>query len=332
MKRTAYLNDQRDKATRTATMREHPYASHISRFAVFPSFSSPDDPQTGQTKPVKEEDQGFYPTPSKIIHPNPRLRDWNLTLSERTSNMLKNLERTQWITSYQMQYSGLGAAIPMKIDDFKEKMCNFIGMDSHSATQQAQSKISVYEGRQRENCSVWSDEHLMREPEPQNIQKADASQIANPERWPNLDSGPYSQTELKSNSRPVHQQVVDLSRAKMANFTRRQTSSKSNTGLRSEASSDEEGKTERREPTLVFSNPCILPYIQQGSRSARRTGTVATIRGDLSLLDMQNSFSKSEAHRNFNTSVTRAAANLRDNVVSGKKHNFFGINCNNIRG
>ncbi|KAM9722844.1 sperm-associated microtubule inner protein 4 [Menidia menidia] len=330
MKRTAYLNDQRipkptdvnvaDKATRTATMREHPYASHISRFAVFPSFSSPDDPQTGvraaaqpfpnlfipnkapdmtllsktiggpyrheilgtplktrkkavigtrengildQTKPVKEEDQGFYPTPSKIIHPNPRLRDWNLTLSERTSNMLKNLERTQWITSYQMQYSGLGAAIPMKIDDFKEKICNFIGMDSHSATQ-------------RENCSVWSDEHLMREPEPQNIQKADASQIANPERWPNLDSGPYSQTELQSNSRPVHQ--------------------------------------------------------QQGSRSARQTGTVATIRGDLSLLDMQNSFSKSDAHRNFNTSVTRAAANLRDNVVSGRKHNFFGINCNNIRG
>lgn len=30
-----------------ATPKEHPYSSHISRFAIFPSFRSPDDPETG---------------------------------------------------------------------------------------------------------------------------------------------------------------------------------------------------------------------------------------------------------------------------------------------
>lgn len=33
--------------SKTATLKEHPYSSHISRFAMFPSFRSPDDPETG---------------------------------------------------------------------------------------------------------------------------------------------------------------------------------------------------------------------------------------------------------------------------------------------
>lgn len=30
-----------------ATPKEHPYSSHMSRFAMFPSFCSPDDPHAG---------------------------------------------------------------------------------------------------------------------------------------------------------------------------------------------------------------------------------------------------------------------------------------------
>ncbi|KAE8288710.1 putative protein C7orf31-like protein TISP74 [Larimichthys crocea] len=152
-----------EKMIKIATPKEHPYSSHISRFAIFPSFRSPDDPETGvraasqpflnplipnsapditllsktigspyrhevletpmktrkkavtwsgehgfldHSKPLKEENQVFYPTPPKTVLPNPKLREWNLSSSERTCNMLKNLERTHWITSYQMQYTG----------------------------------------------------------------------------------------------------------------------------------------------------------------------------------------------------------------------------------
>ena len=45
------------------------------------------------------------------------------------------------------------------------------------------------------------------------------------------------------------------------------------------------------------------------------------------LLELQESFSKSEAHRGFNGSITPALVNLRDNVAVGRKHNFHGINC-----
>lgn len=58
------------------------------------------------TTPLKRENQVFYPAPPKTVLPNPKLRDWDLSLSERTSNMLKNLERTHWVTSYQMHYTG----------------------------------------------------------------------------------------------------------------------------------------------------------------------------------------------------------------------------------
>lgn len=57
-------------------------------------------------KPLKGKNQVFYPTPPKTVLPNLKLRDWDLSLSERTSNMLRNLERTQWVTSYQMHYTG----------------------------------------------------------------------------------------------------------------------------------------------------------------------------------------------------------------------------------
>lgn len=61
-------------------------------------------------------------------------------------------------------------------------------------------------------------------------------------------------------------------------------------------------------------------------------GTVGKSGAALTLLDLQHSFSKSEAHRKFNSSITHAAVNLRDNVVCGKKHNFYGINCYYIHG
>ncbi|MGH0149052.1 UNVERIFIED_CONTAM: hypothetical protein FKN15_052827 [Acipenser sinensis] len=40
-------NDQLEKQIHLRFPAEHPYQSHISRFAVFPNFNSPDDPDTG---------------------------------------------------------------------------------------------------------------------------------------------------------------------------------------------------------------------------------------------------------------------------------------------
>lgn len=75
-----------------------------------------------------------------------------------------------------------------------------------------------------------------------------------------------------------------------------------------------------------FPGPLILP------RPPALPGIVGRQEADSALLHLQNSFSKTAAQRNFNSSITYAAVNLNDNVVSGKKHNFFGINSCYLHG
>lgn len=63
------------------------------------------------TQQSEGQKQVFHPTPPKAAFPNPKLYDWDLSpsLSERSCNMLKNLERSRWITSYQLQHAGKDA-------------------------------------------------------------------------------------------------------------------------------------------------------------------------------------------------------------------------------
>nr|XP_015213457.1 PREDICTED: uncharacterized protein C7orf31 homolog isoform X2 [Lepisosteus oculatus] len=183
------INDQRiptptqvrlaEKQIKVPFPAEHPYQSHISRLAVFPSFSSPDDPDTGvraasqlplgphipasnhdvtvlsKTKggpyrferteiPTDSEKralhwpgqygyynfpksaegfvQVFYPKPPKTVAPNPGLRPWDTTLSEKTANTLRNLERSYWLTSYQLHYTGSGPMNPVQLDDYHARV------------------------------------------------------------------------------------------------------------------------------------------------------------------------------------------------------------------
>ncbi|KAM7420642.1 hypothetical protein PAMA_015057 [Pampus argenteus] len=471
-----------EKMIKIATPKEHPYASHISRFAMFPSFHSPDDTGvraacqpflnpliptgapdvtllsktiggpyrhellktptrtskkaviwTGEhgflnhTKPLKGDGQVFYPTPPKTVLPNPKLRDWNFSLSERTSNMLKNLERAHWVTSYKMHYTGSGPANPLKIDDFKEKMSDLTGMTLHTAplrershplfapskpregwrrrqrstsatdaavllnpspalnqgtasaiinqhmpqeitakhnesldpnqighsqseyssgsteavstghSQEAKSKSAVYQVRERENCKAQFDESLTQLS--QSSQEANTVQIADTKKPSDLHNRPLSQGEIEVNREKSSAELCD----EASNKNARNSSSLSQTavskyqaGIESNlrAGSGQEKLPEGREPPHSVSNPCFLlqPPVLPGIRHVGRTGTVGQAGAALSLLDLQDSFSKSEAHHKFNGSITQTAVNLRDNVVTGKKHDFYGINCFYLHG
>ncbi|XP_053182982.1 uncharacterized protein C7orf31-like [Scomber japonicus] len=490
-----------EKTIKIATPKEHPYASHISRFAVFPSFHSPDDPDKGvrvasqpfinpliptaapdvtlrskaiggpyrheilespnrtrktavlwtgehgflnHTKPLKGDGQVFYPTPPKIVLPNPKLRDWNFSLSERTSNMLKNLERTHWVTSYQMHYRGSGPANPLKIDDFKEKISDLTLMTSHAAPlrersypvfvpskpregwkrrqgshvvrstcgpaatalqnpspalnqfaasatmnqqrpqeitanhneapdpnlmghsqseynsgsteaastelsqevlhkQQAKSKSSAYQGREQENCKVKFDESLIQASKSQSSQEANTAQITDTKQHLDLHNRPLSQGELEVKREKISIELCDESSNKNKYFEvgrnpsslsqpaviKYQADIESHAELLSRAASEQGKLPEGHELPHSICNPCIMPRppVLPGINPVKRAGTVA-----LSHLDLQDSFSKSEAHCKFNSSITHAAVNLRDNVVTGKKHDFYGINCFYLHG
>ncbi|KAM6995174.1 sperm-associated microtubule inner protein 4 [Tautogolabrus adspersus] len=475
-----------EKMIKIATPKQHPYSSHISQFAMFPSFCSPDDPETGvratsklfpnppipnrapdvtllsktkgspyrlevlespfknnkkavmwtgehgfldHSKPLRGEKQLFYPTPPRTVLPNQKLRDWDLTLSEQTSNMLKNLERTHWLTSYQMHYTGSGPANPLKIDDFREKMSELTGMNSlkaplrersfpvfvpskptkgcrrrqrsclgrnhyspfgsetlnlstspnqtiasdninqprllaitaehnmapdpnqrvHSQSknssgstgaqsaepsqevldkQQTEKDSSAHKGRERENSRVQFNESVLQ-----------SCQEANPdtERLLDMHHRPLYQrkTEVKTEKSLC---VKDESCSENKAFRVRRNicnlghsaGAKDLAGTESEIfcrSSEQETLGKSKVIPRSICNPCILqrPSVLPDFLPEGRLGT-------LSLLELQNSFSRTAAHHNFNRSITHAAVNLRDNVVTGKKHVFHGINCYYLHG
>ncbi|KAJ1100363.1 hypothetical protein NDU88_005449 [Pleurodeles waltl] len=158
---------------------EHPYQSHISKYAMFPSYRSPDDPDTGvrassapplhphtpassydavvlrktSGNPCRHEvikipfdslrkslhwpgqhgyfhipkfDKGnqqiYYPKPPKTVLPNATLRPWEETLSQRSVNAMRNMEKSQWLTTYNQSFTGRGSMNPLQIDDFHAKL------------------------------------------------------------------------------------------------------------------------------------------------------------------------------------------------------------------
>ncbi|XP_035018723.1 uncharacterized protein C7orf31 homolog [Hippoglossus stenolepis] len=431
-----------DKMSQIPTPREHPYSSHISQFAMFPSFQSPDDPVTGvraasqpypsrlipnsapdvtlQSKtfggpyrheiletpiknrqksvrwtgecsfwdsdPSKGENQVFYPTPPKTVMPNPKLRDWDLSLSERTSNMLKNLERTHWITSYQMDYNESGPANPLKVDDFEEKM-RLSGMISHTATLRERSYPVFVPSKPKHACRRRQGSHVGRSTcsptaaellnTSSALQQGAATAIINQFRpqeitaqhneAPDLSpkghswSGNRAQRDEPSQGASRTQQTVskssvhedgergnskvlfDLTQVSLSQNNQEAERSQQNfkvagidshTESLSRAPSELEKPAEGRELAHGISNPCILPRprVLPGIRPVDSAGTTGGENAGLCLLDLQNSFSKTAAHRSFNNSITRAAVDLRDNVVTGRQHNFYGINCYYLHG
>lgn len=156
------------------------------------------------------------------------------------------------------------------------------------------------QGRRRWS-KVHFDEALMRQSESHISRDVAAAQISNTEQRTNM-------MESREKTTAVHKD---------------HTGSGSQEQLCLGSVVEEEGKPEGREllrsNSSILPRPPILPGIHQSGMAP-------------SLLELQHSFSKSEARKKFNSSISQAPVNLRDHGVAGKKHNFFGINCNYIHG
>ncbi|TNN78441.1 hypothetical protein EYF80_011425 [Liparis tanakae] len=220
--------------------------------------------------------------------------------------MLKNLERTQWVTTYQMNHTEVQSAEPSK---------------EVLHRQHSESKRSLDEGREREI-------QLSRL---QISQEANAARISGTKQLLDVYTSPVYQEEMEVNREKslTEQCGGNLSTISGSSVTKEMAGIESNAKLSSRASSEQEMLAKGRELPGRTSNPCILPRppVLPG-----RVGIVGKEGGAICLRDLQNKFSKSKAHRDFNCSITPAAVNLRDNVVKGKKHDFYGINCFYLHG
>lgn len=202
--------------------------------------------------------------------------------------------------------------------------------------QQNEHKSSVYESRER--YKVQFDESLTQVSVSQKSQEANTERPLEPYNSPDSHRETHINRE-KSLIEPSKKHYFKAGRKFESSHSQSavvedQAGIDSHTELLSSAALEQEKVAESREMSCSISNPCILrrPPVLPGIHPADRVGTVGREGAALSFLDLQNSFSKSETHRNFNSSITHVALNLRDNVVTGKKHNFYGINCYYLHG
>ncbi|XP_025959509.2 sperm-associated microtubule inner protein 4 [Dromaius novaehollandiae] len=73
-------------------------------------------------KLAEQKDQIYCPNPPKTVAPNSTLKDLEHKLSPRTTNMLRNSERAQWITTYSRDFTGRGPMNPLNLDDYDMKV------------------------------------------------------------------------------------------------------------------------------------------------------------------------------------------------------------------
>ncbi|XP_033733291.1 LOW QUALITY PROTEIN: uncharacterized protein C7orf31-like [Pecten maximus] len=69
--------------------------------------------------------QQFYPIPPKTVAPNLQNRWTDMKVSDRTANALRNIERNQWHTTYDLNHTGLGPANPLKLDNIDDKYAKY---------------------------------------------------------------------------------------------------------------------------------------------------------------------------------------------------------------
>lgn len=189
-----------------------------------------------------------------------------------------------------------------------------------SHKQQTLSRSFAYEGRKRDKCKVQFDEIPTQVA--QRSREVDCAWTAVTERHLDPSSCPPRQLEMQANRErsPTPKAEKDYFKTEMNTSSLQECGGLSSTT----AESEQQDVVKSRELSQSFPNPCILP------RPPVLPGIVG--KQDCTLLDLQNSFSKTTAHRNFNSSLTYAAVNLNDNVVAGKKHSFYGINSCYLHG
>ncbi|XP_078520504.1 sperm-associated microtubule inner protein 4 [Lissotriton helveticus] len=454
---------------------EHPYQSHISKFAMFPSYRSPDDPDIGvrassapplhphtpassydaivlrktsgnpyrhevikipsdsQRKSVhwpgqegyfhipkfdQENQQVYYPKPPKTMLPNATLRPWEETLSRRSANVLRNLEKAQWLTTYNQSFTGRGSMNPLQLDDLHEKLIgNLTGEvdDNAELKEQYLSPFlsarplegrnarllqdrrplelpdwnSTYENPQEKGFVSATDIHLPRYLEEQaqvnsnaltswNLNHSDpcekckkmrsealhymphdgmCSEHQNAQFYPqqhHQDNNLFSNKshEINKTHKALEFQKITDTCANEALYQRQITESPVSpeplpkpvsyedlppskldyytVGLnpfslsRPMMNGDSSGHRIQLPKSLV--NPWDLVSATPRARTAPYTNAQARPHIATTLQELQDSYSKSEAHKIQHQMYPEKPKDLRDNYYSGKRHTFFGIN------
>uniref|UniRef100_A0A8C4YK85 Sperm microtubule inner protein 4 n=1 Tax=Gopherus evgoodei TaxID=1825980 RepID=A0A8C4YK85_9SAUR len=439
----------------------HPYQTHISRYAMFPNFKSPEDQDTGiqasshrpfhpnvptkaydvivlrKTKGkiphvlksphldaarflhftyfilflqfpkfVEGSNQIYYPKPPKTVAPNTTCNPLEPNLSPRTTNMLRNVERAQWITTYNHDFTGIGPMNPLILDDYDMKLIGRVtgelgeDVELKETFLPSLSQVRPLEGRiARLLQSRRPHESILREQDSSDIHVPPAlytvhavipscsGVILSNRKTANLDQQcKHTENEAKKrdedslqtlhlpqacyqrgesqDNRPIvnkFQKITDT--LKTEALYRRQLAVRPESEPSPTPSWNslyyEDLKPSHLDQYIVWHNPVSLskpgvPKNQTGGEGGNfqpecsdqeETQYALSLDGNppnmalpewipnsgvprpqTSLLELQDSFSKTGAHKRFHNSITGEAKDLRDNIHEGRRHTFYGFN------
>nr|XP_009674733.1 PREDICTED: uncharacterized protein C7orf31 homolog [Struthio camelus australis] len=373
----------------------HPYQTHISRYAMFPNFRSPEDRYTGVEA---SHHQPFHPNiPTKAFDVivlrktkgNPYrhevvsipsdsqkeavrwpgqhtyfhvFKDLEHNLSPRTTNMLRNSERAQWITTYSRDFTGRGPMNPLNLDDYAMKVMDRLtqelgedvelketflpnlsqvrplegrtarllqGRRPHESLPQEQHSSNKGDVRQEQahlsQIYYQKDDYLDTKPPANKFQKiidtrqTEALYGRQLAGRPELESLPksacsLSYKDLKPRRLDQHRVWNNPDSLRMPGLPQHVKSKESGTFMRKlwhqEASQPVWRSEDRPSKTAL---PEFIPSYEVPQR---RT----------TLLELQDSFSKTAAHKHFHDAIKGETKDLRDNITEGRRHKFHGFN------
>ncbi|XP_042673428.1 uncharacterized protein C7orf31 homolog [Centrocercus urophasianus] len=366
----------------------HPYQTHISRYAMFPDFRSPEDRDTGTDasccQPFHSDIscEAFDVVVLRSTRGNPYrhevvsipfdslkealccrrqhaclqvFRELEHKVSSRTTNILQNIERAQWITTYNRNFTGRGPMNPLILDDYYMKavgrLTGELGTDVElkETFMSSPSQVRPLGGRTarllqgRHPCeSVLQEQHCCHE-------RAKPPQVSHQKNH-YLDAGlPISRFQKIVNRK----QVEALYQGQFSGRPELQSLPESARSL-----SCEDLKPKHLDQHTIWANPLsktVLPqdgnreeskivlhklWNQEASEPAwrpeDRLGEVAlpewvpgseVARRQTVLLELQHSFSKTAAQKCFHDSINGETKDLRDNINKGRRHEFYGFNA-----
>ncbi|CAH1774615.1 unnamed protein product [Owenia fusiformis] len=72
-------------------------------------------------KGPEKSQQQLFPSPPKTVIPNLEKRPVDQQVTPKTANALRNIERNQWQTTYDLNHTGIGPLNPLKLDNYDDK-------------------------------------------------------------------------------------------------------------------------------------------------------------------------------------------------------------------
>ncbi|XP_077382677.1 uncharacterized protein LOC144022080 isoform X2 [Festucalex cinctus] len=266
-------------------------------------------------KPVRGVRHALYPHPTRAVVSKD---------SERTSNMLENIDKMHWVTSYQMHYKGFHQT--GKIDEFWGKGCNPAGKSSISTRLGTERTIYMPAASKPRQAAIRRQGRNLNSTYADILFSAATNQDATSARSQhdsqtvqcNKTTSPLNVVSNSSHSVSVGTQAIESN----------QVESKEEAKVHfDENRAKPPVLTVDRDVQCNLSPLCVLPGITPVGRTA---SCRKTARADLAR--MQADYSRSKAHRVFNNSITYPSLDMRDHLYTGKQHEFYGVNSSIIHG